>query len=98
MEILEDNRKKVSDKGKVESRSQTYPKGSKHVEFDSNVDIFSSPEVEDATVNVETTSDDVIPADISLPSQFLLPNLDDSSGNEETEITGLLYRGRTYYE
>ena len=74
------------------------------MEFDSNVDIFSSPEVqsnitdskvrseavaEDATVDVETTSDDVIPADISLPSQFLLPNLDDSSSNEETEVTEL---------
>ena len=104
LEILENNRKKVSDKGKVESKSQTYPKGSKHVEFDSNVDTFSSPEVqsnitdskvrsesvvEDATVDVETTSDDVIPADISLPSQFLLPNLDDSSSSEETEVTEL---------
>ena len=104
LEILEDNRKKVSDKGKVESKSQTYPKGSKHVGFDSHVDIFSSPEVqsnitdskvksdsvvEDTTVDVETTSDDVIPADISLPSQFLLPNLDDSSSNEETEVTEL---------
>ena len=104
LEILEDNRKKVSDKGKVESRSQTYPQGSKHVEFDSHVDIFSSPEVqsnitdskvksdsvvEDTTIDVETTSDDVIPADISLPSQFLLPNSDDSSSNEETEVTEL---------
>ena len=104
VEILEDNRKKVSDKGKVESKSQTYPKGSKHVEFDSHVDICSSPEVqsnitdskvksdsvvEDTTVDVETTSDDVIPADVSLPSQFLLPNLDDSSSNEETEVTEL---------
>ena len=104
VEILEDNRRKVSDKGKVESKSQTYPKGSKHVEFDSHVDMFSSPEVqsnitdskvksdsvvEDTTVDVETTSDDVIPADISLPSQFLLPNLDDSSSNEETEVTEL---------
>ena len=104
VEILEDNRKKVSDKRNVESRSQTYPKGSKHVGFDSHVDIFSSPEVqsnitdskvrsesvvEDATVDVETTSDDVIPADISLPSQFLLPNLDDSSSNEETEVSEL---------
>ena len=104
VEILEDNRKKVSDKGNVESKSQTYLEGSKHVEFDSNVDIFSSPEVqsnitdskvrsesvvENTTVDVETTSDDVIPEDISLPSQFLLPNLDDSSSNEETEVTEL---------
>ena len=42
--------------------------------------------VEDTTVDVETTSDDVIPADISLPSQFLLPNLDDSSSNEDTGV------------
>ena len=102
--ILEDNRKKVSDKGNVVSKSQSYRKVSKHVKFDSNVDIFSSPEVqsnitdskvksesvvEDTTSDLETTSDDVIPDDISLPSQFLLPNLDDSSSNEETEVTEL---------
>ena len=83
MVILEDNRKKVSDKGNVVSKSQSYPKKSKHVEFDSNVDIFSSPEVqsnmtdskmksesvvEDTAVDIETTRDDVIPEDISLPS------------------------------
>ena len=94
--ILEDNRNKVSDKGNVVSKSQSYPNESKHVKFDSHVDIFSSPEVqsnitdskvksesvvEDATSDLETTSDDVIPEDISLPSQFLLPNLDDSSSN-----------------
>ena len=45
MVILEDNRNKVSDKGNVVSKSQSYPKESKHVEFDSNVDIFSSLEV-----------------------------------------------------
>ena len=102
--ILEDNRNKVSDKGKAVSKSQSYPNESKHVEFDSNVEIFSSPEVqsnitdskvksesvvEDTTSDVEITSDDVIPEDISLPSQFLLPNWDDSSSNEETEVTEL---------
>ena len=102
--ILEDNRNKVSDKGKVVSKSQSYPNESKHMEFDSNVEIFSSPEVQsnitdskvksesvvkDTTSDLETTSDDVIPEDISLPSQYLLPNLDDSSSNEETEVTEL---------
>ena len=102
--ILEDSRDKVSDKGKTVSKSQSYLNESKHVEFDSNVDIFSSPEVqsnityskvrsesvvEDTTVDVEITSDDVIPEDISLPSQYLLPNLDDSSSNEETGVTEL---------
>ena len=102
--ILEDNRNKVSDNGKTVSKSQPYSDESKHVEFDSNVDIFSSPEVqsnitdskvksesvvEDTTPDLETTSDDVIPDDISLPSQFLLPNLDDSSSDEETEVTEL---------
>ena len=102
--ILEDNRNKVSDKRKTVSKSQSYPNESKHVKFDSNVDIFSSPEVqsnitdskvksesvvEDTTSDLETTSDDVIPEDISLPSQFLLPYLDDSSSNEETEVTEL---------
>ena len=102
--ILEDNRNKASDKGNVVSKSQSYPNESKHVEFDSNVDIFSSQKVqsnitdskvksesvvEDTTSDLEITSDDVIPEDISLPSQFLLPNLDDSSSNEETEVTEL---------
>ena len=31
------------------------------------------------------SSDKVIPEDISLPSQFLLPTLDDSSSEEETD-------------
>ena len=31
----------------------------------------------------------MIPEDISLPSQFLLPNLDDSSSDEETRVTEL---------
>ena len=35
------------------------------------------------------SSNKVIPEDISLPSQFLLPNLDDSSSDEETRITEL---------
>ena len=37
----------------------------------------------------EESSDKVIPEDISFPSQFLLPTLDDSSSEEETEITEL---------
>ena len=84
-------------------KSQSHSKESRHVEFDSNVDIFSSPEVqsnitdsnvkpelvvEDTTPDLESTGDDVIP-DISLPSIFLLPNLDDFSSDEETGVTEL---------
>ena len=102
--ILEDNRNKVSDNGKTIPKSQPHSEESKHVEFDSNVDIFSSPEVqsnitdskvkpelvvEDSTPDLENTGDEVIPEDISLPSQFLLPNLDDSSSDEETGVTEL---------
>ena len=39
--------------------------------------------------SLEESSDKVIPEDISLPSQFLLPTLDDSSSEEEKEITEL---------
>ena len=35
------------------------------------------------------SSDKLIPMDVSLPSQYLVPNLDDSSINEETEVTEL---------
>ena len=102
--ILEDNRNKVSDNGKTVPKSQPHSDESKHVEFDSNVDIFTSPEVqsnitdskvkpelvvEDSTPDLENTGDEVIPEDISLPSQFLLPNLDDSSSDEETGVTEL---------
>ena len=45
--------------------------------------------VENSTLDLENTSDKVIREDISLPSQFLLPNLDDSSNDEETGITEL---------
>ena len=39
--------------------------------------------------SLEESSEKVIPEDISLPSQLLLPTLDDSSSEEETEITEL---------
>ena len=42
-----------------------------------------------SNLSLENTGDKVIPEDISLPSQFLLPNLDDSSSDEETRIIEL---------
>ena len=39
--------------------------------------------------SLKESSDKVIPEDIFLPSQFLLPTLDDSSSEEEIEITEL---------
>ena len=43
-------------------------------------------------VSIQTTeesSDELIPRDVSLPSKYLLPNLDDSSIEEDTEVTTL---------
>ena len=95
---------KVHDRERLVQESQPHSEESKHVEFDSNVDIFPSPgvqsnltdsivepelAVENSTLDLENTGDNVIPEDISLPSQFLLPNLDDSSSDEETGITEL---------
>ena len=99
---------------KLESKKE------KHVESESQPDIFSDICFESDTViapgsklegseiditsdnvsnNVSTestshpsseeSSEKVIPEDIPLPSQFLLPTLDDSSSEEETEITEL---------
>ena len=45
---------------------------------------------------MEDSSDKVIPADVSLPSQFLLPILDDSPRDEETEITELKSEAEIY--
>ena len=85
-------------------KSQPHSEENKHVEFDSNVDIFPGPEIQsnltdsivepelvgnNSNLSLENTGDKVIPEDISLPSQFLLPNLDDSSSDEETRITEL---------
>ena len=102
--IPENTRNKVYDRERLVPKSQLHSEESKHVEFDSNVDIFPSPEVqanltdsivepelvvEKSTLDLENTGDNVIPEDISLPSQFLLPNLDDSSSDEETGVTEL---------
>ena len=68
------------------------------------MDIFPGPEIQSnltdsivgqelvgnsSNLSLENTGDEVIPEDISLPSQFLLPNLDYSSSDEETRITEL---------
>ena len=117
--------KEDSSKGKSqgeikEENPEPKSKKEKHVEFESQPDIFSDISFESDTAiapgsklekseitvtsdnvsnNVSTdstshpgseeSSDKVIPEDISLPSQFLLPTLDDSSSEEETEITEL---------
>ena len=105
--ILVDSKAKVYDKKKPANKSQLQSKREKHVEFDSNVDIspdsdlksgFSDSNVVQESVRKESyiisedSSDKVIPEDVSLPSQFLLPNLDDSSSDEETGITELIQR------
>ena len=46
-------------------------------------------QLEKDPTNVEDSIDKVIPTDVSLPFQFLLPVLDDFSCDEETEITEL---------
>ena len=49
---------------------------------------LSSNKSDSETVKAdEDSSDKLIPMDVSLPSQYLVPNLDDSSINEETEVT-----------
>ena len=102
--ILVDPKAKVYGKKKPANKSQPQSKREKHVEFDSNVDIspdsdlksgFSDSNVvqesvgKESYISSEDSSDKVIPEDASLPSQFLLPNLDDSSSDEETRITEL---------
>ena len=117
--------KEDSSKGKsqfeiVEEKPELKSKKEKHVEFESQPDIFSDicfksdtviapgSKLEESEIaitsdnvsnnvstestsypSLEESSDKVIPEDISLPSQFLLPTLDDSSSEEETEITEL---------
>ena len=102
--ILVDSKAKVYGKKKPTNNSQPQSKREKHVQFDSKVDIstdsdlksgFSDSNVvqelvgKESYVSSEDSSDKVIPEDISLPSQFLLPNLGDSSSDEETVITEL---------
>ena len=95
---------KIYDKKRLVENSLPHSEENKHGEFDSNVDIFHGPEIQSnltdsivgqelvgdkSNLSLENTGDKVIPEDISLPSQFLLPNLDDSSSDEETRITEL---------
>ena len=44
----------------------------------------------------EDSSDELIPRDVSLPSKYLLPNLDDSSMEEDTEVTTLDTKADTH--
>ena len=51
---------------------------------------LSSDKLDNVSLKVDDdSSDKLIPMDVSLPSQYLLPNLDDSSSEEETKITEL---------
>ena len=111
------NKKSEKDSSHGESlKTKSELKKEKHVEFDSQPDIFSDICFESDTViapesqlegsgiaktsdsmstegtsqlSSDKSSDHVIPEDISLPSQFLLPTLDDSCSEDETEITEL---------
>ena len=102
--ILVDTKAKVCDRKRLVKKTQPHSEEDKHVEFASNVDIFPGSTLKsnltdsiveqesvgkESNTSLEETSDKVIPEDISLPSQFLLPNLDDSSSDEETRITEL---------
>ena len=99
-----DSKTKLYGKKKPANISQPQSKREKHVEFDSKVDISPDSDLKpvssDSNVvqesvgkesypSSEDSSDKVIPVDVSLLSQFLLPNLDDSSSDEETGITEL---------
>ena len=97
--------KSSKDKSQTEMKSEKFQsKEEKHVEFDSKLEISPDSNLKSDRVivdlvdesvgekshpNVEDSSDQVIPADVPLPSQFLLPILDDSSCDEETEVTEL---------
>ena len=102
--ILVDAKAKVYGKKKPTIKSQLQSEKERHVEFDSNVDIFPDSDLKssltyshvapesvgkESNISVENSSDKVIPEDVSLPSQFLLPSLDDSSSDEETRVTEL---------
>ena len=51
---------------------------------------LSSDKSDDISVKTNgDSSDKLIPMDVFLPSQYLLPNLDDSSSDKETEVTEL---------
>ena len=55
----------------------------------SDLNVVQESVGKESNISSEDSSDKVIPEDVSLPSQFLLPNLDDSSHDEETRITEL---------
>ena len=99
-----DSKAKVYGKKKPANKSQPQSKRERHLEFDSNVEISPDSDLKsslsdsnvvqesagkESNTSSEDSSDKVIPKDVSLPSQFLLPNLDESSSDEETRITEL---------
>ena len=89
-------------------------KEEKHVEFESQIELFPESEPSsdsllkehtgkketvsmytDNPPNMEESGDEIIPEDVSLPSQFLLPNLNDSSDDEDTKVIELVTEAET---
>ena len=64
-------------------------KPKKHVKFESSDTTLKSDVTQTSLKADGDSSDKLIPMDVSLPSQYLLPNLDDSSSDEKTEVTEL---------
>ena len=66
-----------------EGTPESFPiEGQDSTLFPNQTDIVSKQSIEDS-------GDEFIPMDISLPSKYLLPNLDDSSIEEDTKVTTL---------
>ena len=78
----------------VESQIELFPKSEPSSDSLLKEDIVEKETVSMYTgsppPSMEESSDEIIPEDVSLPCQFLLPNLDDSSDEEDTKVTELV--------
>ena len=74
-----------------ESQLKSDDKGTSETLFQKVENSTLSPNQSDKVTMLsnEGSSDELIPMDVSLPSQYLLPNFDDSSVEEDTKVTTL---------
>ena len=76
-----------------ESQIELFPESEPSSDFllkEDTVEIETVSTYTDTPPSMDESSDEIIPEDVSLPSQFLVSNVDDSSDDEDTKVTELV--------
>ena len=92
---IEEGKPQSKEKKHVEFESQMelFPESEQSSDsllIEDNVEKETESMYTDTPPSMEESNDEIIPEDVSFSYQFLLPNLDDSSDNEDTKVSELV--------